>query len=88
MVGAVPAGVPRPLLPAIQQPADTRGQNRRPRQEAAAATAARVIRSAPSDNLGFGVRLDFDRVEPEHLAGVQAVVHQLAVRVAHVVLTG
>ena len=88
MVGAVPAGVPRPLLPAVQQPADTRGQTRRPSQEAAVAPAARVIRSAPSNNLGFGVGLYFVRVEPEHLASVRAVVNQPALRVAHVVLTG
>ena len=52
------------------------------------APAARVIRSAPSNNLGFGVGLDFVRVEPEHLASVRAVVHQPALRVADVVLTG
>jgi hypothetical protein len=45
-----------------------------------------MVHSAPSNDLGVGV--DFVRVKPEHLSGVRAVVHQPALRVAHVVLTG
>jgi hypothetical protein len=86
-VGAVPVTVPRPLLSPVQQPADPRGQTRQPCLVAAAASAARVIRSAPSNHLGFGFCLDFVCVEPEHLGRVRAVVHQPAVRVAHMVLT-
>ena len=74
-----------PLLPAVQQPADPRGQARRPCPQAAAASAPRVIRNAPSRELGLG--LYCVRVEPEHLGRGRAVVHRPASRVAHMVLT-
>jgi hypothetical protein len=76
MVCAVRAAVPAPLLPAVQQPTDPRGHGRRPCPQAAAASATRVIRNAPSSKLGLG--LYCVRVEPEH---------RPASRVAHTVLT-
>jgi hypothetical protein len=75
-------GLPGPL-----DGAELSGQRRRPCQKATTASAARVIRSAPSDELGFRVGLDCVRVEPEHLGGVRAAIHQPTLRVAHVVLT-
>jgi hypothetical protein len=73
------------LLPEVPQTTDPRGQTRRPCPKAATASATRVVRNAPSNNLGLG--LYCAGVKPEHLGRVRAVVHRPAVRVAHMVFT-